>query len=92
MIRSFACKDTESMFSGRCPRRFLAFREQAERKLQMLNAATDPVDLRSPPGNRLEKLAGDRSGQWSIRVNQQWRLCFRFEGGDAFDAEIVDYH
>ena len=71
---------------------FLAFRNQAERKLQMLDAATDVIDLRSPPGNRLEKLSGDRSHQWSIRINQQWRLCFSFEGGDVFEVEIVDYH
>lgn len=70
----------------------MAFQNQAERKLQMLDAATDIVDLRSPPGNRLEKLAGDRAGQWSIRINQQWRLCFSFEGGHVFDVEIVDYH
>lgn len=92
MIRSFACKETQLLFGGRCPRKFLAFRSQAERKLQMLDAATDILDLRSPPGNRLEKLTGDRSGQWSIRINQQWRLCFGFEGTHAFNIEIVDYH
>ncbi|NWF39410.1 type II toxin-antitoxin system RelE/ParE family toxin [Mariprofundus sp. NF] len=92
MIRSFASKETQSLFEGRCPRRFLAFRNQAERKLQMLDAATDVIDLRSPPGNRLEKLSGDRSHQWSIRINQKWRLCFSFEGGDVFEVEIVDYH
>jgi len=58
----------------------------------MLDAATDVADLRSPPGNRLEKLSGDRNGQWSIRINQQWRICFRFESGDVNDVEIVDYH
>ncbi len=92
MIRSFACKDSQSLFAGQCPRRFRAIQAQAERKLQMLDAATDVADLRSPPGNRLEKLSGDRSGQWSIRINQQWRVCFRFENGDASDVEIVDYH
>ena len=64
----------------------------AERKLQMLDEACAPNDLHAPPGNRLEALRGDRKGQWSIRINDQWRLCFRFEGGNAFDVEIVDYH
>jgi proteic killer suppression protein len=64
----------------------------AERKLQMLDSAKTIADLKSPPGNRLETLKGDRKGSWSIRINDQWRLCFRYEGGDAFDVEIVDYH
>lgn len=92
MIRSFACKDTLQLFAGQCPNRFRAIQMQAERKLQMLDAATDVADLRSPPGNRLEKLSGDRNDQWSIRINQQWRICFRFENGDVHDVEIVDYH
>lgn len=92
MIRCFACKDTQLLFEGGCPRRFLAIRAQAERKLQMLDAATDVIDFRSPPGNRLEKLGGDRDGQWSIRINQQWRVCFAFEDGHALNVEIVDYH
>jgi len=58
----------------------------------MLNAAVQIVDLRVPPGNRLEQLKGDRAGQWSIAINDQWRICFRWENGDAFDVEIVDYH
>ena len=61
-------------------------------RLNQLNAATRLEDLRLPPSNHLEALAGNRAGQWSIRINQQWRLCFRFENGDAFDVEIVDYH
>lgn len=61
-------------------------------RLQHLHFAKDVEDLRSPPSNRLEALKGDRAGQWSIRINSQWRLCFRFEGGNAFDVEIVDYH
>ena len=65
---------------------------QAERKLQMLDSANTIEDLRSPPGNRLEKLSGDRAGQWNIRINNQWRVCFRFEDGHAYDVEIVDYH
>jgi len=92
MIRSFSCKDTQFLYEGRCPRRFRAIQAQAERKLQMLDAATDVVDLRSPPGNRLEKLSGGRNSQWSIRINQQWRICFQFEDGHAIDVEIVDYH
>ncbi|ABB33188.1 plasmid maintenance system killer [Geobacter metallireducens RCH3] len=92
MIKSFRCKDTQALFEGKCPRRFKAFSTVAERKLQMLDDAHSPEDLRSPPGNRLEVLRGDRKGQWSIRINDQWRLCFRFEDGNAFDVEIVDYH
>ena len=61
-------------------------------RLNQLNAATRLEDLRLPPSNHLEALVGNRAGQWSIRINQQWRLCFRFENGDAFDVEIVDYH
>jgi len=92
MIESFRCKDTEALFKGDCPRRFLAIRPQAERKLQMLDKAAALQDLRSPPGNRLEALQGDRKGQWSIRINDQWRICFRFDGKNALDVEIVDYH
>jgi proteic killer suppression protein len=92
VIRTFRCKDTKSLFAGRCPRRFTGFRAQAERKLIMLHSAATLDFLQSPPGNRLEKLTGDRAGEWSIRINQQWRLCFRFENGDALDVEIVDYH
>ena len=73
-------------------RRFKAFLVIAERKLQMLDSAKSIDDLRSPPGNRLEALKGDRRGQWSKRINDQWRVCFRFEEGDVFDVEIVDYH
>ncbi|MEI2767165.1 MAG: type II toxin-antitoxin system RelE/ParE family toxin [Nitrosomonas sp.] len=61
-------------------------------KLQMLDSADTIDDLRSPPGNRLEKLSGDRLGRWSIRINNQWRICFRFENGNAYDVEVVDYH
>jgi proteic killer suppression protein len=79
------------LFKGVCPGKFRSFRAQAERKLILLHAATTIEFLKSPPGNRLEKLAGDRSAFWSVRVNQEWRLCFRFENGDAYDVEIVDY-
>ena len=92
MIKSFRCDDTQRLFAGVCPRRFQSFRAQAERKLILLHSAETLEFLRSPAGNRLEKLAGDRQGSWSIRVNQQWRMCFRFEHGNAFDVEIVDYH
>jgi proteic killer suppression protein len=92
VIKSFRCKDTQALFEGRAPRRFKAIATVAERKLQMLDAAKALEDLRSPPGNRLEALKGNRQGQWSIRVNNQWRVCFRFKDGEALDVEIVDYH
>jgi len=80
------------LFEGRHPRRFQAIATVAERRLQMLDSAHAIQDLRVPPGNRLEALLGNRKGQWSIRINDQWRLCFRFDNGNAFDVEIVDYH
>ena len=92
MITSFRCKDTQAVFEGSCPRKFKAFAVVAERKLQMLDDAHGIEDLRVPPGNRLEALRGRRKGQWSIRINDQWRLCFRFEAGNALDVEIIDYH
>jgi proteic killer suppression protein len=92
MIKSFGNRDTQSLYSGRCPRRWQAFRGQAERKLAQLDAAASLDFLRAPPGNRLEKLKGDRAEQWSIRINDRWRICFRWEETDACDVEIVDYH
>jgi len=92
MIKTFRCKATLSLFEGKCPRNFKAFETVAERKLQMLDNAYSLEDLREPPGNRLEALLGNRKGQWSIRINDQWRVCFRFEDGNAFDVEIIDYH
>jgi toxin HigB-1 len=92
VIRSFADRDTERLYQRERVVRFRAFERIALRKLRMLNAATNIIDLRMPPGNRLEKLKGDREGQWSIRINDQWRICFNWENGDAFDVEIVDYH
>jgi proteic killer suppression protein len=80
------------LFAGRCPPKWRAIRAAAERKLQMLDSAADLADLRSPPGNRLEKLGGDRKGEYSIRVNDQWRICFRWADGGAHDVVIVDYH
>lgn len=93
MIRSFADKDTERVFAGRRPRKLpQEVVERAETRLAMIDAAEQVEVLRMPPGNRLEKLRGDREGQWSIRINRQYRVCFSFEGGDAYDVEITDYH
>jgi toxin HigB-1 len=92
MIKSFHCKDTQALFKGKCPRRFKAIVIVAERKLQILDSACSLEDLRVPPGNRLESLRGKLKGFWSIRINDQWRLCFRFENGNATDVEITDYH
>lgn len=92
MIQSFKCADTQALFAGRGVPCFVNFKAVAERKLQMLHRAVRIDDLRIPPQNRLEKLKGNRKGAWSIRINDQWRVCFRFEDGNAFDVEIVDYH
>jgi toxin HigB-1 len=92
MIKSFHCRDTLALFEGGKTRRFQAVAAGAERKLQMLDNAVTIDDLRVPPGNRLEAMHGDRKGQWSIRINDRWRVCFRFKDGNAFDVEIVDYH
>ena len=92
MIKAFADRDTTALFEGRCPRRWLSIRTQAERKLTMLHAARTLDFLRSPPENRLEALHGDRRGQHSIRINDRWRICFRWSNGDALAVEIVDYH
>ena len=91
MIKTFRDKDTQALFAGSCPRRWKGIRGQAERKLAQLDAAATLDFLRAPPGNRLEKLKGDRPGQWSIRVNERWRLCFRWAEGDAWEVEITDY-
>ena len=92
MIQSFKGRETQAIYAGERVPRFVNIRAVAERKLQMLNRAVNIEDLRIPPNNRLEALKGDRAGSHSIRVNDQWRLCFRFEGGHAWDVEIVDYH
>ena len=93
MIRSFAGKEAERLFAtGQARRLPEQIRARALMSLHQLHFAKRIEDLRAPPSNRLEALKGDRAGQWSIRVNIQWRLCFRFEGGNAFDVEIVDYH
>jgi len=91
-IRSFRCADTEALYAGQHPRRFRNFEAAAQRKLQMLDAAEDIRDLRAPPGNRLEALSGDRAGQHSIRINDQWRVCFVWTAVGPENVEIVDYH
>ena len=92
MIRSFRCRDTAALFDDRPVRRFRAIERVARRKLLFLNQARQIEDLRVPPGNRLEALAGDRAGTFSIRINDRWRICFAWRDADAFDVEIVDYH
>ncbi len=92
MIRSFTCSDTEALFNDQPVRRFHAFERIARRKLLYLHQARRLDDLRVPPGNRLEALKGRRKGKHSIRVNDQWRISFRWHRCDAFDVEIVDYH
>jgi len=93
VIQSFRCKDTEKLFLREFTKKFpTALHRPALRKLTMLNAAHRLDDLRSPPGNRLEPLKGNRQGQYSIRINEQFRLCFVWRGNDAYEVEIVDYH
>ena len=91
MIESFSCRDTEKLANNCRVKRFVAFERIAQRKLMQLKAA-ETLDMLGPSGNRLEALKSDRKGQYSIRINRQWRLCFRFENGHAWDVEIVDYH
>lgn len=92
MIGSFRCADTRRLHLGERVKRFEFIRKQVLRKLDMIDAAAQVGDLRAPPGNRLEALSGDRAGQYSIRVNDQWRICFRWDEGAAWDVELVDYH
>lgn len=93
MIKSFTDSETEKVFNRTYSKKLPEdIQRRGRRKLVMIDAATELRDLRSPPGNRLEKLRGDREGQHSIRINQQWRICFRWQEGDAYDVEIVDYH
>lgn len=91
-IQTFLCSDTQDIFEGKHSRRFRNIASVAERKLQMLDSAVDLKDLRSPPGNRLEALSGDRAGQHSIRINDQWRICFVWTLTGPDRVEIVDYH
>ena len=93
MIRSFKCKESEKIFRRIQSRKFpVEIQRTALRKLRMLNRVQILNDLKVPPGNRLEKLHGNREGQMSIRINDQWRICFRWEDRDCYDVEIVDYH
>jgi len=93
MIKSFKCKETTKIFNRDFSRKLPNdIQEIAFRKLRMINRANIINDLKVPPGNRLESLHGDREGQYSIRINNQWRICFKWDDQDAYDVEIVDYH
>lgn len=93
MIRNFACKQTAALWANRRHRKLPAdLQQSALRKLRLIESAMQIEDLKLPPGNRLESLSGDRKGQYSIRINQQYRICFRFIDGHAEAVEIVDYH
>lgn len=93
MIKSFADKATAAIFSGLIVRRLPHdIQGIARRKLKLIDATSRIEELRIPPGNRLELLSGSRAGQWSIRINDQWRICFKWEDGHALDVEVVDYH
>ncbi len=93
MIRSFLCKATERLWNGQASRKFpREIQDRALRKLRQIDAARTRDDLKNLAGNRLEPLKGGRKGQWSIRVNDQWRVCFRWSEGDALNVELVDYH
>jgi len=92
MIKIFRCKETEKLFNDQPSKRFATIIKVARRKLEMLEAANKLEDLRNPPGNRLELLKGNRAGQYSIRINDQFRICFRWVDNEAENVEIVDYH
>lgn len=92
MIKSFRCKDTEALYHGKRVRKFESCAGQAERRLEILDNAKTIRDLIALPSNHFEALGGDRAGQCSIRVNQQWRVCFEWKDSDACNVEIVDYH
>lgn len=92
MVKTFGSKETEALFQYQRSKRFRAFERVALRKLLQIHAATELRVLASPPGNQLEALRGDRKGQHSIRINDQWRICFIWRGGHAYEVEIVDYH
>ena len=92
MIQSFKCKDTQALYEGKSPRKFKAFMSVAERKLSQLDAAQTLDFMKAPPGNHLEALRGDRKGQHSVRINDQWRICFVWTDTGPRDVEIVDYH
>lgn len=93
MIKNFKDAETHKIYQRQRSRKLPSDIQQvALRKLRMINNSFSINDLRVPPANRLEKLSGNRAGQWSIRINDQWRICFRWEGSDAIDVEITDYH
>lgn len=92
MIQSFADQETRNVYLTGTSRRWSSIARVAARRLQAIDYASASEDLKNPPGNRLEKLKGERKGQWSIRINDQFRICFRWDGKDAWDVEIVDYH
>jgi len=92
LIQSFRCSDTAKLFQDQAVKRFRPVERVARRKLLFLHHAKRLDDLRSPPGNRLEALKGDRAGSYSIRVNDQWRICFSWRSGDEYDVEIIDCH
>ena len=93
MIQSFLCKETEALFNRLFTRKFpVEIHRTALRKLIILDSAESLIDLKVPPSNRLEKLLGDRKGQYSIRINERWRICFNWFHQDAYDVEIIDYH
>ncbi len=92
MIRSFVDEETEKVFHHRHSRRYAAFERVALRKLRQIHTVSAVEELAEPPGNRLEKLKGDRKGQWSLRINDQYRICFQWRDGDAFEVKIADYH
>ena len=93
MIKSFKSKEAKKIWNGNVSRKLpIDIQPIARRKLRMLNNAIELKDLRIPPANRLEGLKGERKGQYSIRINQQWRICFKWKNGDVLDVEIVDYH
>jgi len=92
LIKTFKDKETEKVFTREESRKWRSIQKVAQRKLMYLHAATRLDDLKAPPGNRLKKLGGDRKGQYSIRVNDQWRICFIWREGDAYEVEVADYH
>ena len=92
MIKSFVDRQTKAIYEGKWVKRFQSFHEQAERRLQILDSAISLNDLKKLPSNRFEVLKGNRKGQYSIRINKQWRICFRWQDNEVYDVEIVDYH
>jgi len=93
MIKTFACKETEKLFNRQFSRKLpQSIQRVARRRLEILAATEELQDLCIPPSNRLEKLSGNRTGQYSIRINNQWRICFEWQSGDAYQVEITDYH